>query len=214
MSLLASAGTCCGLVCSVSVLYLIGRRLMPPLSLTQEKYACAIPVMPVKSVPGCLVTIAPSVMGSPLAFLPLPRPHFDAVALLVLAVPPPVEPFPPQAATSVRRQLARAANPTDDRDLRNPTLMPNLLLLSQSDAGPPGAACDLRRSTRAVSPRHLAGVNIYVTLCGTLLHPPIFSAREALSCERTFCIPAHGQGPQTSPTRILGRTPGAWRGNR
>src|SRR5258708_33507383 len=126
MSLLASAGTCCGLVCSVSVLYLIGRRLMPPLSLTQEKYACAIPVMPVKSVLGCLVTIAPSVMGSPLAFLPLPRPHFDAVALLVLAVPPPVEPFPPPDATSVRTPPARPAAPTGPRDPRTPTPTPHL----------------------------------------------------------------------------------------
>src|SRR5579859_2746164 len=48
---------------------------MPPLSLTHLKYALAMPVMSLKSVPGCLVTIAPSVNGSPVAFWPLPSPH-------------------------------------------------------------------------------------------------------------------------------------------
>jgi hypothetical protein len=53
---------------------------MPPLSLTQSKYAFAVFGMSVKSVPGCLVAIAPSLIGVPLAFCPLPRPHFDAAA--------------------------------------------------------------------------------------------------------------------------------------
>src|SRR3954469_1920965 len=37
--------------------------------------------MSVKSVPGCFVAMPPSLMGGPLAFWPLPRPHFDAAAL-------------------------------------------------------------------------------------------------------------------------------------
>src|SRR4029453_16232007 len=80
MSFLAAAAACPGSVCSVSYAYWIGRPLMPPLSLTQSKYAFAAFGMSVKSVPGCLVAIAPSLIGVPLAFLPLPRPHFDAAA--------------------------------------------------------------------------------------------------------------------------------------
>src|SRR6185369_1793069 len=87
MSLAARAATCCGLVCSSATMYWIGRPLMPPFSLTQVKYALAMPVIPVKSVPGCLVTIAPSLIGSPVAFWPLPRPHL-----------PPVEVAPAAAA--------------------------------------------------------------------------------------------------------------------
>src|SRR5437667_8966206 len=57
----------------------MGRPLIPPLSFTHWKYACDMPVMPVKSVPGCLVTIAPSVSGAPVAFWPLPRPHLPVL---------------------------------------------------------------------------------------------------------------------------------------
>src|SRR5919112_5230207 len=80
ISLRASEATWPGSVCSVSIEYWIGRPLMPPLSLTQSKYAFAVFGMSVKSVPGCLVAIAPSLIGAPLAFWPLPRPHFDAAA--------------------------------------------------------------------------------------------------------------------------------------
>src|SRR3972149_2535954 len=45
---------------------------MPPLSLTPSKYAFA---MTVKSVPGCFVAMAPSLMGAPFAFFPVPRPQ-------------------------------------------------------------------------------------------------------------------------------------------
>src|SRR6185436_13520421 len=81
MSLAARAATCCGLVCSSATMYWIGRPLMPPLSLTQVKNACAMVVIPEKSVPGCLVTIAPSLSGSPVAFWPLPRPHLPPVVV-------------------------------------------------------------------------------------------------------------------------------------
>src|SRR6478735_1875331 len=53
---------------------------MPPLSLTQSKYAFAVFGMSVKSVPGCFVAIPPSLIGVPVASWPLPRPHFDAAA--------------------------------------------------------------------------------------------------------------------------------------
>src|SRR6185369_3172712 len=79
-SFLAREAICAGSVCSGCGRYSIGLPLMPPLSLTQSKYALTVLVMSVKSVPGCLVTIAPILIGVPLAFLPLPRPHFDAAA--------------------------------------------------------------------------------------------------------------------------------------
>src|SRR4051794_28931760 len=50
---------------------------MPPLSLTHLKYALAIPEMSVKSMPGCFVTMTPSLIGAPAAFLPLPSPHLS-----------------------------------------------------------------------------------------------------------------------------------------
>src|SRR3954447_3156864 len=53
---------------------------MPPLSLTQSKNAFAVFGVSVKSVPGCLVAIAPSLIGAPVAFCPVPAPHFTAAA--------------------------------------------------------------------------------------------------------------------------------------
>ena len=55
---------------------------MPPLSLTQSKYAFVVLPMSVKSVPGCLTLMPPSLIGSPVAFLPLPSPHFEAATAL------------------------------------------------------------------------------------------------------------------------------------
>src|SRR3954454_11417602 len=84
--------------------------LIPPLSLTQSKYAFAVFGMSVKSVPGCFVAIPPSLIGVPVAFWPLPKPHFDAGAAgsaavllgLELALRRELELFllPPQAATT------------------------------------------------------------------------------------------------------------------
>src|SRR5580698_3521124 len=62
-SCLASAAICDGLVCSVTGKYLIGCPLIPPLALTQAKYAPAMFSMSLKSVPGCLVLIAPMLIG-------------------------------------------------------------------------------------------------------------------------------------------------------
>src|SRR3954454_13322467 len=133
----ASEATWPGSVCSVSIEYWIGRPLMPPLSLTQSKYAFAVFGMSVKSVPGCLVAIPPSLIGVPVAFLPLPRPHFDAVAagsaaaLLELEdeLAPELELddellllLPPQAATTRATAITATANaqriPRDPRSMR------------------------------------------------------------------------------------------------
>ena len=100
---------------------------MPPLSLTQSKYAFAMPVTAVKSVPGIFVAIAPSSIGSPDALRPLPRPHFDAGAPVCPAVVPALpparpassSPSPPQATTpsdtvaaSASAAIARRLEPT------------------------------------------------------------------------------------------------------
>src|SRR3954470_10016963 len=84
---------------------------MPPLSLTQSKNAFAVFGMSVKSVPGCLVAMAPSLIGAPVAFLPVPAPHFTAAAagaavLSALAALLESSPPPPQAATASARANA------------------------------------------------------------------------------------------------------------
>src|SRR3954454_7594430 len=64
---------------------------MPPLSLTQLKYACAVVAPSVKSVPGCFVTIAPSLIGVPVAFVPGFVPHLvtsPAAGAALVAAPP------------------------------------------------------------------------------------------------------------------------------
>ena len=48
---------------------------MPPLSLTQVKYALAMLAMSVKDVPGWLVTIPPTGIGVPVALTPGLVPH-------------------------------------------------------------------------------------------------------------------------------------------
>src|SRR5260370_29227065 len=57
--------------------------------------------MPVKSVPGCLVTIAPSLIGAPAAFCPVPSPHCAPACAALL--PPPAE-----TARITDAQLTRA----------------------------------------------------------------------------------------------------------
>src|SRR4051794_1494822 len=110
---------------------------MPPLSLTQSKYAFAVFGMSVKSVPGCLVAIPPSLIGVPVAFCPLPSPHFDAAAcspplagVLVLADELELELeldelllLPPQAATTTERATAITATAKAERIPRDPRSM-------------------------------------------------------------------------------------------
>src|SRR3954454_12270092 len=109
--------------------------LMPPLSLTQSKYAFAVFGMSVKSVPGCFVAIPPSLIGVPDAFWPLPAPHFDAATagsleapvlaelLLELELDDELLSLPPQAASTTRATAVRAAAravriPRDPRSMR------------------------------------------------------------------------------------------------
>src|SRR6202044_3650777 len=69
-SCFAREAICDGLVCSVSGKNLIGWPLTPPLALTQAKYAPSMFSMSLKSVPGSLVSIAPMLIGVPVAATP------------------------------------------------------------------------------------------------------------------------------------------------
>src|ERR671930_1899875 len=70
--------------------------------------------MSVKSVPGCLVASAPILIGVPLAFWPLPRPHFDvgpaAAFAGVLVALAPFSLLSPQAAISTARLESKATS--------------------------------------------------------------------------------------------------------
>jgi hypothetical protein len=59
--------------------------LMPPLALTQAKYAFAMFAMSVNEVPGWLVTIPPSGIGVPVAATPGLVPHCDVLTVAALA---------------------------------------------------------------------------------------------------------------------------------
>src|SRR5919198_1357272 len=110
---------------------------MPPLSLTQSKYAFAAFGMSVKSVPGCLVAIPPSLIGAPVAFLPLPRPHLAACAAglagVLAAAPPPLvdvlSSSPPHAAATIDRPATSARAATVGRSLSKPNFVLTLTLL-------------------------------------------------------------------------------------
>ena len=81
---------------------------MPPLSLTQLKYAAATLPMVVKSTPGISMSIPPILIGVPVAFLPVPLPQTDFVAD---AVPEPTGAAVPSApmatAVSIKRRKRR-----------------------------------------------------------------------------------------------------------
>src|ERR1700727_383652 len=81
-SCLASASICGGLVASVTGKNLIGCPLIPPLALTQAKYAPVMFSMSLKSVPGCLVLIAPMLIGVPVAATPGLVPQEDVETVL------------------------------------------------------------------------------------------------------------------------------------
>src|ERR1700684_1687076 len=84
-SCLASEAICDGLVCSVTGKNLTGCPLIPPLALTHAKYAPAMFSMSLKSVPGCLVLIAPMLIGVPVAATPGLVPHEDVETVPALA---------------------------------------------------------------------------------------------------------------------------------
>ena len=60
--------------------------MMPPLALTQAKYALAMFGMSVKLVPGWLVAIAPRAIGVPVAATPGLVPHCEVLTALVLVL--------------------------------------------------------------------------------------------------------------------------------
>src|ERR1017187_5157128 len=113
--------------------YWIGWPLIPPLALTQSKYGFAMFEPSVKSVPGCLVLIVPSLIGVPVAFSPGLGPHDDVLTavplepelvtaevevaiLLELLLPQPARRSPPpvrRSAGVVKR--ARACSPSSPR---------------------------------------------------------------------------------------------------
>ena len=106
---------------------------MPPLSLTQLKYASAVRGISEKSVPGCLVARAPILIGSPVAFWPLPSPHLAAgpaafaagvLASLAASLPALSSP-PPQAAIRTARPASKATSAASGRG--------TVLLLLQGD---------------------------------------------------------------------------------
>src|ERR1700761_7677922 len=82
MSCVASEAICDGLVCSVSGKNLIGWPLIPPFAFTQAKYAPVMFSMSLKSVPLCLVSIAPMLIGVPVAATPGFVPHADVDTVL------------------------------------------------------------------------------------------------------------------------------------
>src|SRR5262252_3987639 len=91
---------------------------MPPLALTQVKYALAMLAMSVNDVPGWLVTIPPSGIGAPVAFTPGLVPHCDVSVVVVLALLVAAEPLgdplllvpphPAAAATAITAASAAA----------------------------------------------------------------------------------------------------------
>src|SRR5215207_1355396 len=129
ISFVASAAICCGSTCSVSAMYWIGRPLMPPLSFTQSKYALVMPVIHVKSMPGTLVAMPPSLIGSPVAFCPVPAPHLpaawrllppDAAPPAVVEAPEAVVALPPVVVAAAAVVAAATAVVADDDDELSP----------------------------------------------------------------------------------------------
>src|SRR5215211_4089788 len=78
----------------------------------------------------CSVSIAPSLIGSSVAFFPVPSPHLDA---FTVALPPPKLPLssssPPHAATKSERPAARVTSATSHRRRARPSLILTILLL-------------------------------------------------------------------------------------
>ena len=90
---------------------------MPPLSFTHWKYAFANFPIVVKSTPGMSMPIPPSLIGLPVAFLPVPMPQTDFVADAV--------PEPTGAAAP-----APPAHPTDSASMLPAThRTPNLIFV-------------------------------------------------------------------------------------
>ena len=83
---MAAAAICAGWVWSYSTYSLSGWPLTPPFAFTHAKYALIMFGPSLKSVPGCLVSIVPMLIGVPVAATPGFLPHADVLVL------PPLEP--------------------------------------------------------------------------------------------------------------------------
>src|SRR5215813_12755587 len=113
-------------------MYLIGRPWIPPLAFTHLKYASTIFAIVVKSTPGISMLIVPILIGAPVAFLPLPRPHFATPAwpaaptwLVTRVWLPPVAMATSTRATAAVATSARPA--ITFLDLIGPPLVPLVL---------------------------------------------------------------------------------------
>ena len=88
ISFLAAAAIWAGCVWSYSTNSLTGWPFTPPLAFTHAKYALIMFGPSLKSVPGCLVSIVPMLIGVPVAATPGFGPHFEVFADAVLEPPP------------------------------------------------------------------------------------------------------------------------------
>ena len=91
---------------------------MPPLALTQAKYAAAMFGMSVNDVPGWLVAIAPSGIGVPVAFTPGLVPHCDVLTAALLGAADAVAELPDEATGTAAAASGRG-NRRDDRGQRH-----------------------------------------------------------------------------------------------
>ena len=90
---------------------------MPPLSLTHLKYALAVLPIVVKSTPGISMSMPPSLIGAPVAFLPLPRPQTPSAPAFPL--PGGVASGPAPAPATAMADASSAAIPPTVSALRN-----------------------------------------------------------------------------------------------
>ena len=81
--------------------------MTPPLAFTHAKYALIMFGPSLKSVPGCLVSIVPMLIGVPVAATPAFGPQDE------MSVDPPPELEPPELAVEVDPPLLAAAPPPE-----------------------------------------------------------------------------------------------------
>jgi len=114
---------------------LSGCPLTPPLSFTHAKYALIMFGPSLKSVPGCLVSIVPMLIGVPVAFTPGFGPHAE------VSVAPPLLLDAVVAPPALLLDAEVAAPPP-------PLLLLELLLLPQPASATSASAAMNRRASR------------------------------------------------------------------
>src|SRR5919197_567596 len=97
----------------------------------QSKYAFAMFGMSVKSVPGCLVAIAPSLIGVPVAATPGLSPHFEA-STAAAAAPPVVAADVVLLLLLLPHALTATARPTASNATSAPDHLRSLIPLTAS----------------------------------------------------------------------------------